>query len=236
MGISKFAKLIINDAGLENLECSNLSSKLLVLKAIQNVCNNFKCFSKNYTLGFVDEIYAKIEQIKSSGAKIEELSDPNASDGTKLKFEDISNIYNEYEKLRAGLLDSGAIIDLFNSISSSSDYLKKCNVFFVGFDSMTHQGISIVKNVCKNAHSCFVCVVEPNGQQNERIYDRSFFSSILALKDDGIDLDIKYIKAPLKNVDADFALNNIFSIDTNSQSNVYFQINKALYKSLKLFL
>ena len=228
MGISKFSKLIINDAGLENLECSNLSSKLLVLKAIQNVCNNFKCFSKNYTLGFVDEIYAKIEQIKSSGAKIEELSDPNASDGTKLKFEDISSIYNEYERLRAGLLDSGAIIDLFNSISSSSDYLKKCNVFFVGFDSMTHQGISIVKNVCKNAHSCFVCVVEPNGQQNERIYDRSFFSSILALKDDGIDLDIKYINEPLKNVDADFALNNIFSRDNQAQSHGYFQINKAL--------
>ena len=56
MGISKFAFKIIKENNLQFLECTAIESKLIVLNAIQNVKENFKCFSKNYTLGFVDEI------------------------------------------------------------------------------------------------------------------------------------------------------------------------------------
>ena len=104
MGISKFASKIIAENNLECMECSAIQSKLLVLRAMQNVKQNFKCFSKNFNLGFVDEIFAKIEQIKSSNANIDDLYDSNASVGTKLKFEDLKLVYNEYEKLRENRL------------------------------------------------------------------------------------------------------------------------------------
>ena len=228
MGISKFVKMIIEDTGLNCLECSALASKMLVLKAIQNVSADFKCFSKNYTLGFVDEMYAKIEQIKSSNVSIDDLLDENASEGTKLKFEDIKLIYNEYEKLRAGKLDSGAIMELFNSASISSEYLKNCNVFFIGFDSMTKQGIEVLKNVTKNAHSTLVSVVEPDGQDNDRIYDRTFYKSIYSLGQSGeIECEYTWLKTPLPNASADVTLRNLFSRNKVFDDNGYFQINRA---------
>ena len=79
MGISQFTSKIIKENYLNLQSCTALESKLLTLKAIQNVCENFKCFSKKYTLGFVDEIYAKIEQIKSSNINIDDLSSPECA-------------------------------------------------------------------------------------------------------------------------------------------------------------
>ena len=228
MGITKFVKMIIDDLGLNTVQCSLLSSKLLTLKAIQNTSQNFKCFSKNYTLGFIDEIYAKIEQIKSSDINIDSLQDPNASRATLLKFEDLKLIYNEYEKLRDYKYDGSALLNLFNQMSNTSDLLKKCNVFFVGFNAMTKQGINLVKTVTKNAHSCTVSVVEPNGQDNERIYDRTFYKSIQSLEEDSeIQCEYKWFNTPLKNNFADIALNNLFSHNKSFDGNNYFQINKA---------
>ena len=160
MGITKFAHKIVADNNLNFLQCSSLECKLLTLKAIQNVSKDFKCFSKKYTLGFVDEVYAKIEQIKSSNVNIEDLFDDNAGEGSKLKFEDIKLIYNEYEKLRDGRLDGCALLNLVNQVCQQSDYLKNCNVFFVGFDALTRQGIEILKNVAKTANYTQISVMQ----------------------------------------------------------------------------
>ena len=112
MGITKFASLILEKNNLKTEQYTSLEAKLLVLRAIQNVSKDFKCFSKNFTLGFVDEIFAKIEQIKSSRCQIEDLIDENASYGTKLKFEDIKLIFNPDD-----ILHNVDIVGLDSSLS-----------------------------------------------------------------------------------------------------------------------
>lgn len=228
MGISKFASKIIKENNLNFIECTNLQSKLLTLKAIQNTKENFNCFSKHYTLGFVDEIYAKIEQIKSSNINIEDLSDDNASLGTKLKFNDLKLIYNEYERLRGERLDSGSLLSMFNHVATSSNYLKKCNVFFVGFDSMTRQGIEVLKNVVKNSHYTLAGVVAPKNQPNAHVYDQSFLTSIINVcKSENFESKMEWLDAPLKNTTANKILNNIFSRKNKFEENNYINLYKA---------
>ena len=229
MGISKFANKIIQENNLNKLECSALQAKLLVLRAIQNVCENFKCFSKNYTLGFVDEMYTKIEQIKSSNAKIDDLIDPNAGLGTKLKFEDIKLIFNEYEKLHYGKLDSGDLLSVFNEISSESEILKNSNVFFVGFDSLTKQGLQVLKNVAKNANYTQISVVYAKNQNNYRIYDQTFFDAVINLcKQEKLECETVWCDLPYKNNNKNLILNNLFSREKKFDFvNDYYQIIKT---------
>lgn len=211
MGISKFVNLIFDKNNLKSEQCTNLESKLLVLRAIQNTCTSFKCFSKNYTLGFVDEMYAKIEQIKSSNCDINSLIDENASIGTKLKFEDIKLIFCEYEKLRAGKLDSGDLLSVFNQICNEVDYLKKCNVFFMGFDSLTKQGIEVLKNVSKFANFTQISIVAPYNQSNFNIYDQSFLDSVINIAtQEKIECETKWLNLPFNNNDKNIVLNNLF--------------------------
>ena len=228
MGISKFASKILSENGLNCMECSAMQAKLLVLLAIENVKKDFKCFSKDSSLGLVDEVYAKIEQIKSSNACIDDLIDESASVGTKLKFNDLRTIYNEYEKLRGERIDSGALLSLFNQISTDSESLKNSNIFFVGFDSMTRQGILVLNNVIKNAHSVCVGVVAPYNQPNESVYDKTFLNSIIAMcKEEKFESDMKWLDLRIVNHDADNILNNIFSRKQKFQTNEYVSLYKA---------
>ena len=228
MGISKFATKIINENNLNYIECSAIQAKLLCLRAIQNVRHNFKCFSTNYTLGFVDEIYAKIEQIKSSNVDINDLYDVNASEGTKLKFEDLKLIYNEYEILRAQRLDSGALLSLFNNICTDSESLRNANVYFVGFDSMTKQGIEVLNNVTKTALNTCIGVVAPHKQNNENIYDKTFLTAVTKLCDEqGFQKDFKQIDTELKNEDSQNIINNLFCRKNKFKSNGYINIYKS---------
>ncbi len=237
MGISKFANKIIEKNNLKTFQCSNLESKLLTLQAIQNVSEEFKCFSKKFTLGFVDEIYSKIEQIKSSNCEISCLIDENASQGTKLKFEDLRLIYKEYEKLRNGKLDSGCLLSLFNQICTESDFLKTCNVFFVGFDSLTKQGLELLKNVSKMANHTQVSVVAPNNQPNERIYDQSFLNSILEMaKSEKIECEFEWLNLPFKNNDKNLVLKNLFSRNQSLKQTDFYKVCRANSKTEEIEL
>lgn len=229
MGITKFAHKIVADNNLNFLQCSALECKLLTLKAIQNVSKDFKCFSKKYTLGFVDEVYAKIEQIKSSNVNIEDLFDENAGEGSKLKFEDIKLIYNEYEKLRDGRLDGCALLNLVNQVCQQSDYLKNCNVFFVGFDALTRQGIEILKNVAKTANYTQISVVYAKSQNNYRLYDQTFFDTVIsACKSEQIECEVKWCDLPFENNEKNMALQNLFSRSNQVDFDAdYFHITKT---------
>jgi len=212
MGISKFINLILKENGLSVMHCSNFESKLLTLKAIQNSQENFKCFSKNFSLGFADEMYAKIEQIKSSNVNIEDLIDDNASVGTLLKFNNIKLIYQTYENLRGERLDSGALLTVFNNVSEDSEYLKTCNVFFMRFDSMTKQGLLLLENVVKFSNYAQISITQPNEQNNYRIYDGTFFQETVNMcKQNNFELNINRENVKFENENKNLILNNLFS-------------------------
>lgn len=223
MGISKFVNNVIKQSGLNIIECSNFQSKLLTLKAIQAVKNNFKCFSNNPTMGFVDEIYAKIEQIKSSNINITDLVDESASTGTKLKYLDLQLIYNEYEKLRGNKIDSGSLLALFNSMPTKTN--ENTNVFFIGFDSLTKQGAQVLCKVAKTFNYCAVSIPAPKKQNNFKIYDSSFIDLVTNMC---ITNNINYYKIDLdctiQNIDKRLIQENIFSRKNKFTSCDYFNI------------
>lgn len=228
VGISKLANKIISENNIKYIQCTELESKLLTLLAIQNTSKSFKCFSKKYTLGFIDEIYAKIEQIKSSNCKIEDLLDDNANIGTKLKFEDIQLIYNEYEKLRENKLDSGELLNLYNSLCSKSQSLKTSNVFFVGFESMTLQGLQVLKNTIINANHTEISITAPYNQDNAKLYDTSFFTSVFNLcKEEKIESKTEWIQNDTNQNKLNI-LNNLFSRKNKFDTiNNYFEFHKS---------
>lgn len=238
MGITKFANYILDKNNLKPEQCTNLESKLFILRSIQNVSKDFKCFSKNYTLGFVDEMFTKLEQIKSSRCNIDDLIDENASTGTKLKFEDIKLIYNEYERLRGGKLDGCALLELFNKTCCECEYLKNCNIYFIGFDSLTKQGLQILQNASKSANYTQISVVAPQTQNNRNIYDQTFLDSIINMaKSEKIECETKWLNLDLKGNERNFTLNNLFSRKSKfNGKNEYFSIYKANSKAEEIEL
>lgn len=228
MGIGKFVQKILASCQLDTLSYNTIECKFLTHIAIKNVCKDFKCFSKNFTLGFVDEIYAKIEQLKSSKVDICDLYDPNASEGTKLKYNDLKLIYNEYQKIKIKP-DANEILEMFNETTINSEYLKNCNVFFIGFDALTKQGLQILKNVVLGSKYCQISITAPKDQANYRIYDKVFLDSVINLcKQNNFECQTKWVDCEFENQDKNLILNNLFSRKQKfNVQNQYFSITKA---------
>ena len=134
----------------------------------------------------------------------------------------------EYEKLRGNKLDSGETLSLFNKICFESSYLSNSNVFFVGFDSMTKQGVEVVCNVCKNSRFTYLGVVAPIDQDNKRIYDTSFLDGIIKMcKENKIEAEFRNEDLKFENDEANIVLNNVFSRKNVFSGNGFINIYRA---------
>lgn len=136
---------------------------LLLRKIILENFDRLVCYKKSAkTIGFAEKMYETIAQLKSSGVGFEDIQnlDKIKSESLKAKLTDIALIYKEYEtQLSDELFDDLDKLALLSKLAESSDFIKKANVFVVGFDNITFEMEQVLKSLASNAKEItFSCV------------------------------------------------------------------------------
>ena len=179
-GISGFAEMILNEQNISGEFISKQQGLLLIRKAIADTVSEFKCFGKHISMGFVEEIYESISQLKSSEVSLEKLDESvNLADGgLKEKLNDLFLIYKRYEELLGDKFDSSRLLQVLDKIIEKSEIVKRSRFYFVGFDSLTKQGYKVIESLAKYAKSLSVGVVTKNNKQNSFLFDEELFKKI----------------------------------------------------------
>ena len=215
MGIAKFAKSILSQKGIEKESVSDLGTLILIRLAIIRKQSELKCF-KEVNFGVCEQIKNTISQFKSACISPFEKFQVN-EENLKIKLDDIFLIYNEYEKLLNGRLDSAGVLnELDNALGDIK--LKDTTVLFVGFDSLTNQGMTILTRLNEVAKGVVVALTQPFLQANAYVYENDLWNKIKALN---TELNVIEIPCSLQTESRQI-LENLFAykVDKYSTNNI----------------
>lgn len=170
---------------------------LLLRKIIYDNYDNLKCYKKTAkTIGFAEKIYETISQFKSSGISVQELklSLETKAEALKAKLEDIVLLYEAYETaLGDDLLDDLDKLSLISNFAKTNKFIHNAEIFVVGFDNITYEMISVLKDLAVNSKEItFSCVYF-----NDKREDKHIQSNELYLKFRRIAEELKYPYVPV---------------------------------------
>lgn len=180
LGISKLFNLLSIDTNL--IPLTAFESAMIVRKIILENKNCFQSFkSEKVSFGFCDEVYKTIAQLKANKVGFEDLKKYNPTQKSSLffKLSDISIIFEKYEQIiKDNYIDSNDVLFLIENAISKNEKVSTSDFYFVGFESMTKQGYSILNSCVKNANRVVVGVMASENQQNEYLYENDMMDKI----------------------------------------------------------
>ncbi len=162
---------------------------MLLRKIIFDNLQNLKCYQKTAkTIGFAEKIYDTIQQFKSSNISVEDLISRKGecSKSLSAKLDDITLLYSEYEKaLGKGLYDDCDKLNLIAQFSKTSEFVKNANFFVVGFDNVTFEMVSVLKELAKNTkETTFSCCYFNEKRTDKHIQDNGLFKKFTRIADE----------------------------------------------------
>lgn len=170
---------------------------LLLRKIIYDNIKRLNCYKKTAkTIGFAEKMYETISQFKSSNVSVEDLklSLETKSESLKAKLEDIILLYEEYEKaLGEDKYDELDKLNLISKFAKSSDFIKSAEIYVVGFDNITYEMVSVLKDLAANAKELTVSSV----YFNEKREDKHIQSNELYAKFQRVAEELKYPYNPI---------------------------------------
>lgn len=189
---------LINRLGFVSPE--NIVSKqvcvLLLRKIIYDNIDKLNCYKKTAkTIGFAEKMYETIAQFKSSNVMPEDLklSLDTKSASLRAKLEDIVFLYEEYEKvLGEDLFDDLDKLNLISKFAKTNEFIKNAEIYVVGFDNITYEMISVLKELATHSKEItFSCVYF-----NEKREDKHIQKNELYLKFKRVADELKYPYIP----------------------------------------
>ena len=143
---------------------NNLLSKeagiYIVKRLVQELSSDLVCYKKAESfLGFAENIYDTIAQLKSSGVTPEEFSvvARTSSGALASKMKDIALLYDAYENyLSNQYLDMSDSLTEIAKAAPNSEFVKNSHIYALGFTSVTHQMDDVIENFVKTAKSVTV--------------------------------------------------------------------------------
>lgn len=150
----------------------NYLSKVLGIMATKKIIienyDNLVCYKKTAkTMGFAENIYDTISELKNSNVTPEDYYTKNKT-GTSLdiKLHDIFLLYNAYEKFlkKEKLVDPADRFNLLSDKIYESDYVKSSHIYVYGFDSTTATGLNVF-NALLNTAKSFTCACLDNSNK-----------------------------------------------------------------------
>lgn len=182
---------------LQNKNIHPLSKEagvMIVRNLIMSNQDKLVCYKKTAgTIGFAENIYETIQQLKSSGISPIELLEASkkCSTALKIKLEDISFIYEEYENyLGEELVDPSDKLEMLEAQVIQSERISASEIYVLGFDSITTNACSVIKSLVKQAKRVCVsaCYIDSK-QKNSHIADNEVYEHLKKVADS---LKIKY--------------------------------------------
>ncbi len=177
---------------------------MIVRNIIMEMQDNLACYKKTaLTVGFAENIYETIQQLKSSGISPLELSESSQKCpvALKIKLTDIALLYDAYENyLGEDIFDPSDKLSMLEKQVELSERIKKSHVFFVGFDSLTASMTSVISSILKNAKSLTVSAPYMHKtQKNAHISDNEVFEKLKVVAEKAhIKYDPELVKADFK--------------------------------------
>lgn len=162
---------------------------MIIKKLILDNYDKLVCFKKTAkTMGFAQNIYDTISQLKNSRVTPEDYYERVQNVGTslKIKLQDIFLLYSEYEKFisQKSLIDASDRFDLLASLILTSPQIKKSDFYCFGFDNMSNSGMQVFKNICKTAKSVTFGCVDFYGKNNSYIYKPEMLENVNKLAEE----------------------------------------------------
>lgn len=189
---------------------------MIVRNLVMALSGDLTCYKKTAgTVGFAENIYETIQQLKSSGISPIELSETAKKCPTalKIKLEDIALIYDAYENyLGEELVDPSDKLSMLESQLEVSDKIKNSHIYVVGFDSLTANACSVIKGFVKNALSVTVSAsFIHKDKKNSHIADNEVFEHLKAVAESlHIKYDPEFYEKPLSG-DFKHIVENLYS-------------------------
>ena len=191
---------------------------MLLRKIIFENLNQIKTYKKTAkTIGFAEKIYDTIQQFKSSNVSVFDLKEKigELSGSLKAKLSDIVFLYEEYEKVLEGkFFDDCDRLNLLNDFAKTSEFLKSSEIFVVGFDNVTYEMVSVLKNLAINSkETTFSCCYFNEKRSDKHIQNNDLFKKFKLVSEE---LKFPYVpKFSEKQAKGDFLAlkNHLFSTE-----------------------
>lgn len=189
-----FSRLILRLKEIDIKKYIQLSDAVMIIKklCLEN-CDKFKTFSKSANLKtFAENMLLIINQFKSSSISCQMLKDSlkNLNKSFSKKLFDIVLLYEKYTGfLGDDYFDSSDMLRELPVILKQSEFIKSCNVYVIGFDSLTSQGENCIYALAKFSKSLNLFAVKTDRPDLEKI--NYVYEKYLKL---GNDFNLKEIK------------------------------------------
>ena len=159
---------------------------MLIRKIVYEMKDDLVCFKKSASaIGFIEQIYDTISQIKSSGLSPEEfsLTANNAKQSLKLKLKDISLIYDAYQsELSSTYSDASDRLDILGGVVKDSEWIKNSHVLICGYDSLTTKAMDMIKAIVITAKDTTIaCSFMHPDSKNYHIAETEVFDKFKTL-------------------------------------------------------
>lgn len=153
-----FSRLIIRLKEIDIKKYIQLSDAVMIIKKLcLEHSGKFKTFNKSANLKtFAENMLLLINQFKSSNISPLDLKNslPRLSASFSKKLYDIVVLYEKYtEFLGKEFFDASDMLRELPKILSESEFIKSCNVYAIGFDSLTVLAENSINALSKHAKS-----------------------------------------------------------------------------------
>jgi len=196
--IYSFVRLLERVGGIEEEKMvSKQTCVMLLRQIILENSSKFRCYHKAASsVGFAEKIYDTIQQFKSSGVTTQDLNKAikSGNDALKAKLEDIVLIFEQYElALGEGLFDDCDRLNKLAEFAKTNEFLRTAEIFIVGFDNVTAEMVSILKEFAVNSKSItFSCCYFNENRKDKHIQNNELYNKFRSVAE-----KLKYPYVPM---------------------------------------
>lgn len=142
--------------GLTDININASGRSMLIYKALEGVSDDLKIFSKaasqNGFIGTIADMISELKQYSVSYESLENIAGEVQSDTLKLKLQDISKIYANYEKiLHENYIDSQDLLASLADKIESCDYFNNAIIYIDEFTGFTPTQYRVIKSLLHKA-------------------------------------------------------------------------------------
>ncbi len=212
---------------------------MLLRQIIFDHIKELKCYQKTAkTISFAEKVYDTIQQFKSSNVTPVDLRAnlEKCSKSLKAKLEDLVFLYELYEDaLSNDLYDDCDKLNLISKFAKDSKFIKNAELFVVGFDNVTYEMTSVLKDLAKNAKEITFSSVYFNEKRKDAfVQNNELFKKFKHVGD-----ELGYAYQPVfvsskKQGDFKEIAEQIFSVNSEVKSKGQVQVFEAKSRKFEL--
>ena len=183
--VATLSRLLYKLISSENNYLSKIMGIMATKKVILENYDNLVCYKKTAkTMGFAENIYDTISELKNSKVSPEDYYSKNKTNTSlDIKLHDIFLLYNAYEKFlkKEGLVDACDRFDLLADEIYKSEYIKNSHVYIMGYDSTTRSGLMVFEAIARRAKSITCACNDNSGKGNSYVCPPEMLNNYLEI-------------------------------------------------------